>query len=63
MSETATHVTRITPPDAAGHWGWECTCWAEATGYEEPDEVLAAAEFHGPLAADSLTPADKDEEE
>lgn len=57
------HITYITGPDVAGHWGWECAARdADASGYD-PDEAVAAAEQHGPLAADSHWPswADIDE--
>lgn len=54
------HVTYI-EVDGVGQYGWYCTddeCRAEATGYEDAAEVLAAAKNHGPLAADSMVPAD-----
>ncbi len=60
------HVTYITGPDIAGHWGWECAdsgCREEASGYDHPDDVVAAAEQHGPLAADSLVPTYDDDED
>lgn len=51
------HVTRITGPDSAGHWGYVCEIGKhERTGYDSPDAVIDAATAHGPLAADSPRP-------
>ena len=56
-ADEAHHVTEIDGPDSAGHWGWRCTLGdADASGYDDPNEVIDAAEDHGPLAADSLRP-------
>jgi hypothetical protein len=61
--ETGTqHITTIDPePDSSGHWSWHCTtegCQEDASGYELAGEVIAAAQAHGPLAADSPQPTD-----
>jgi hypothetical protein len=62
---TSHHVTYIDGPDSAGHWEWHCSapdCPESASGYELAVEVIAAAQAHGPLAADSLIPVDEDEQ-
>lgn len=52
------HTTRITGPDGAGQWGWECSgnhadCrYAASAGYDGQDGAVASARLHGPLAAD-----------
>ena len=52
------HVTYVEAPDSAGQWSWRCSEGdADASGYDDPDEVTAAAEAHGPLAADSHRPS------
>jgi hypothetical protein len=52
------HITRISEPDAAGQWAWECVLGdAEASGYDDPTAILDAALAHGPLAADSHRPS------
>lgn len=62
----AEHVTTIEGPDSAGHWSWRCTsdgCYREETGFEFAAEVTAAATIHGPLAADSITPTDENDDD
>lgn len=57
MNDTIVHRTYITPPDIAGHWGWTCVgCNEDASGYDDAEDVIAEAEAHGPIAADSLIP-------
>lgn len=52
------HITSITGPDPAGQWGWECSRGDDdASGYDDPGDVVAAAQAHGPLAADSHRPS------
>lgn len=59
------HPTVIEGPDLAGHWEFRCTVCPDvgATGFEEVEETLVAALRHGPLAADSPTPARLDDDE
>ncbi len=59
-----THITYI-EVDAGGTWEWNCSadgCWAEGTGYDDADEVIADAEAHGPLASNSLVPVNEEDE-
>lgn len=60
----AGHVVTLEGPDSAGHWAWRCLrsgCYADASGYE-PQEVVEESAKHGPLAANSPTPAPEDED-
>lgn len=51
------HITYVEPVDAAGQWSWRCVQGdADASGYDDPEEVVAAAVSHAPLAADSHHP-------
>ncbi len=56
------HITYLDPVrDGVGHVSWSCILGdAEGSGYETGIEAVSDAAAHGPLAADSPTPADLD---
>lgn len=55
ITEAVPHVVYLDGPGSDGSWDWSCACGEEASGYE-PEEVEAAADEHGDLAADSPRP-------
>lgn len=63
-TDRAKHATYIDGPDSAGHYGWHCAVHdGEATGFETVAEAVAAAQDHGPLAANAAIPPELADEE